>query len=490
MAAVVVAAVSLGALTVARRGSTARAARTVVVVPFDNIGDPADAYFADGVSEEIAGQLARLPGLQVIGRDGVQRFRGSGRTPRDIAGELGAAYVLSGSVNWARGGARTAGIDGDTRVRIVPALMDVATGTQMWREPFEEPLSDVFKVQANVAERVASALSVTLGGAVRQVLRHQESNDAEARDAQLLGRYFLRQRGLENLRRAEAAFGRAIARDSSYARAWAGLSEATALRPAYYDTTEVIDAVLERAERAAQRAVALDSTLPEVQLALARTRSAQFRFREALQAVDRALALDPNATLTHALRYEVLTALGRSDEAGAAARRAVELDGLSALALNNRAVWFWSAGMMDSAAHYSERAVAVAPSEAQWRRTLATIYASAGRLGEAIPMCETYMGAVNRCAGTLSVLAGVSGNGDEALATLGALGRLAGSAGIPTFAALGYARLGMADSVFSRLRVAVERHDDVFTHLITNRAFDPFQSDPRWDEIVGAVRRR
>jgi hypothetical protein len=88
------------------------------------------------------------------------------------------------------------------------------------------------------------------------------------------------------------------------------------------------------------------------------------------------------------------------------------------------------------------------------------------------------------------VLAGVSGNGDEALATLGALGRLAGSAGIPTFAALGYARLGMADSVFSRLRLAVERHDDVFTHLITNRAFAPFQSDPRWDEIVGAVRRR
>ena len=423
-AALVVVGLALGAWMLSRRGTAAPATRKVVVVPFDNIGDPTDAYFADGVSEEIAGQLARLPGLQVIGRDGVQRFRGSGRSPREIATELGAAYVLSGSVNWARSGAKDAGIDGATRVRIVPALVNVATGTQMWREPFEEPLSDVFKVQASVAERVAAALSLTLGGDARALLRHEESTDAEARDAQLLGRYLLRQRGLENLRQAEAAFGRAVARDSGYARAWAGLSEATVLRPAYYDTTESIDALLERAERAAQRAIALDSTLPEAQLALARTRSVQFRFREALQSLDRALALDPNATLTHALRYEVLTALGRSVEAGAAARRAVELDGLSALAVNNLAVWFWSQGMVDSAAHYSERAVAIAPSEGQWKRTLATIHALDGRLDEAVPLCQSYLGSANRCAAMLSAITGTPTNRDESLAALGALGRL------------------------------------------------------------------
>lgn len=480
---------ALGVRALARRSPATAPTRTVVVVPFDNIGDPADAYFADGMSEEIAGQLARLPGLQVIGRDGVQRFRGSGRSPRDIAGELGAAYVLSGSVNWARA-SRTAGVDGSTRVRIVPALLNVATGTQMWREPFEEPLSDVFKVQTSVAEQVASALSVTLGVTARQALRREESADPDARDAQLLGRYLLRQRGLENLRRAEAAFGRAVARDSSYARAWAGLSEAIALRPAYNDTTESIDAILGRAERAAQRAVALDSMLPEAQLALARIRSAQFRFRESLQAVDRALALDPNATLAYALKYEVLTALGRIDEAGDAARRAVELDGLSALALNNRAVWFSMARQMDSATYYTERAVAIAPDEVLWKRTRASIYASSGRLGEAIVLCEASMAPADRCRGIMAAVAGVPEHRDEALAALGALGRLPGASGTPTFAAIGYARLGMADSVFSRLRAAVERHDDTFTHLITHTAFAPFQADPRWDQIVGAVRRR
>jgi serine/threonine-protein kinase len=476
----------VGAAFLMRRGASATT-RTVVVVPFDNIGDPADAYFADGVSEEIAGQLARLPGIAVIGRDGVQRFRGSRRSPREIARDLGAAYVLSGSVNWAR---KTAGVDGDTRVRIVPAFVEVASGQQKWREPFEERLTDVFKVEASVAERVASALSVTLGVETRETLRRADSNDAEARDAQLLGRYLLRQRGRENLRSAETAFGHAIARDSGYARAWAGLAEATALRLAYNDTSEAVDVVLARAQQAAERAVALDSTLPDVQLALARTRSTQFRFREALLAVDRAVALDPNATLAHTLRYEILTALGRHDEAGSAARRAVELDPLSALAVNNRAIWFFSAGMLDSAIHYSERAVALAPTEPLWKRSLGVLYASAGRLTDGIAMCAASLGPGNQCATMLPAFTGDTANHEAVLATLGAMRRLPGTTSVPVFAALGYARLGMADSVFSRLRAAVELHDDSFTHLITSRTFEPYESDPRWDAIVGEVRRR
>ncbi len=485
--------VSVGALAFARRGGgggrATPSARTVVVVPFENKGNPADAYFAEGVSDEIAGQLARLPGLAVIGREGVLQFRSSGQSAREIGKRMGAAFVLSGSVRWAHG-AQTGSINGDTRVVIAPVLTDVATGTQRWGESFEERLTDVFQVQANVAERVASSLSVTLGTAARRTLHHEESVDPDARDAELLGRYLLRQRGLDNLRRAEESFEHAISRDPNYARAWAGLAEALVLRPQYYDTTEAVDAFLARADSAARRAVALDSTLPEVQLALARTRSGEFRFREALDAVNRALALDSNATLSYALKYEVLTALGRYDEAGDASRRALELDALSALALNDRATWFWSGAMFDSATYYAERAVAIAPNEVQWKRSLWTIMASAGRLKEAVALCEASFGRDLRCSGTLTALAGSPGNHAAQLVALGSVGRLAGVNGFPAFAALAYARLGMADSVFSRLRTAVDRHDDTFTHLITNRVFEPFHADPRWDAIVGAVRRR
>ena len=491
VAAVVLLAVgAAGAMALARRGLGSTPTRTVVVVPFDNLGDPGDAYFAEGVSDEIAGQLARLPGLQVIGRDGVQRFRGSRRSPRDIARDLGAAYVLSGTVRWARGTAKNGGVDGDTRVRIVPALVNVATGTQEWGEPSEERLTDVFRVQANVAERVASALSVTLGGAARAAMRHEESRDPEARDAQLLGRYLLRQRGAANLRNAMASFERAVARDSTYARAWAGLSEASALLPAYLDTTEADAVVLARAERAAHRAVALDSTLPEVQLALARSYSAQFRFNDALRAVDRALALDPNATFAYALKYEILTALGRVAAADTASRRAVELDGLSALALNNRGVWFMSAGNLDSAIHYSERAAEVAPTEVLWKRTLSTLYALAGRYSDGVRECAAGAGSKNTCAITLGLVAGVPGTREPGLAMLGGRDRAHRALGAPTWAAMVYARLGMADSVFSRLTAAIARRDDAFAHLITSPDFARYQADPRWDAIVGAVRRR
>jgi serine/threonine-protein kinase len=489
-ALVVVALGGLGVFVASRRTSGPSPVRTVVVVPFDNLGDPADAYFAEGVSDEIAGQLARLPGLAVIGRDGVQRFRGSRRSPREIARELGAAYVLSGTVRWARGAASSGNVDRDTRVRIVPALVDVATGRQQWGEPSEERLTDVFKVQADVAERVASALSVTLGGAARATLHHEESADPAARDAQLLGRYLLRQRGAGNVRHAMEAFQRAVARDSGYARAWAGLSEASALLPAYYDTTESDSVYFARAEDAAQRAVALDSTLPEVQLALARSYAAQFRFNTARRAVGRAIALDPNATLAHVLKYEIETALGNVAAGDTASRRAVELDGFSALALNTRAVWFLSAGQLDSAIHYSERAVELSPSEPLWRRTLGTIYALAGRYEDGVRECADGTGETNSCAAIFAALTGRAGGRDAALAALGARSRKPGVTGSPTWAAMVYARLGVADSVFSRLAVAVARRDDVFAHLITLPDFRRYQSDPRWDAIVGAARRR
>ncbi|MFI5238198.1 MAG: protein kinase [Gemmatimonadales bacterium] len=488
--AVLVLALVVGGIALARRATATAPMRTVVVVPFDNVGNPADAYFAEGVSDEIASQLARLPGLQVIGRDGVQRFRGSSESPRDIARSMGAAWVLSGSVRWAHD-AGSSNVNGTTRVRIVPALVNVSTGVQAWGDPFEEPLTDVFKVQADIAERVASALSVTLGGAARAELHRQDTDDPEARDAQLLGRYLLQQRGITNLRGAVAAFNRAIARDSNYARAWAGLAEATVLLPQYNDTTETDTVVLARAEAAARRAVAIDSTLPDVQLALARSQSAEFHFREALQSVNRVIATDPTSTLAYTLKYEILTALGRATAADSASRRAVELDGLSALALNNRAISFWAADKLDSAVHYSERAVAIDPSNAVWRRTLGAVYANAGRLKDARKTCSNgMMGSPDACAAVLGFIAGDPVDRATVIRGLDESARQSGAAGAPTFTAWVYARLGMPDSVFSRLAVAVQRHDDVFTHLITSTAFRPYESDPRWDAIVGTVRRR
>ena len=488
-AALLVVAVVAIAIAVVQRRAVTTSARSIVVVPFDNLGNPADAYFAEGMSDEIAGQLARLPGLAVIGREGVKRFQGSQESPRDIARQLGAAYVLSGTVRWARQTTSSGDLNGAARVRIVPTLLNVSTGTQAWGQPYEESLTDVFKVQASVAERVAAALSVTLGDTVRAALHHEESANADARDAQLLGRVLLRERGAPNLFRAVDAFQRAIAHDSNYARAWAGLSEANALLPTYYDSTPAEPAWRARADSAAQRALALDSTIPEVQIALARARATDFRFREALPPVQKAIALDPNGTLAYVLEYEVLSSLGRAREADSAIRHAMLLDSLSPLVLNNRSLSLSVLGNVDSAILLSKRSTELSPNINLWKRNLASMYALAGRYKDAERTCASYDLSPSLCA-AFGAFTDEPGHRDAAIASLGEMGRISGINSQPGFAILAYARLGMADSMFSRLAVAIARHDDVLQHTITSPLLVPYQKDPRWDALVGAMRRR
>ena len=488
-AALLIVAAAAIAIAVTRRGTLSSSGHSVVVVPFDNLGNPADAYFAEGMSDEIAGQLARIPGLEVIGREGVKRFQGSQESPRDIARQLGAAYVLSGTVRWEKQTTSSGALNGAARVRIVPTLIDVQTGTQRWGQPYEEPLTDVFKVQAGVAEQVAAALSVTLGDTVRATLHRRESTSADAQDAQLRGRYLLRERGAKNLMQAVDAFQRAIALDSTYASAWAGLSEANALLPPYSDSAAANPVWRARADSAAQRALALDSTLPEVQIAFARARAVDFRFREALPSVQKAVALDPNGTLGYVLEYEVLTALGRRAEADTAIRRAFVLDSLSPLVLTNRAIALLADGQLDSALRLAQRSVELSPDIAVWKRNLVFMYSLAGRYQDVDRACAGYTTPLSTCA-ISGAFTNDRGRRAAAIAALGDAGRSLGIDIEPGFAVLGYAKLGMADSMFSRISAGIAARDDVLLHTITSPLLEPYHTDPRWDSVVGGMRRR
>ncbi|HYW30509.1 MAG TPA: protein kinase [Gemmatimonas sp.] len=490
LSVVVIGAVIVRQRSVAAATATASTARTVVVMPFENLGNAQDAYFASGVSDEIAGQLARLPGIQVIGRDGVQSAKAAGRPALDVARELGAAWVLSGSVRWARESAAQGGVvDGSTRVRIVPVLLNVQSGAQVWGEPLEERLTDVFRVQGAVAERVATALSVTLTGGQRASLQRAESQNAAARDAQLLGRNLLRQRGLANLLRAEAQFARAVALDSGYARAWAGLSETILVRRLYGDTTESMAAGLARAELAAQRAVQLDSTLPEVRLAVARTLQRQFRLREALAESERAIALDSSNGLAWLLRAETFSGLGRVAEAQGAGRRAMASDPFSAVSLMFTATTYFALGQLDSAEALNRRAVELDPAEPYWRHAHAVTLSALGRLREANAECRFSADKAKLC----ELGWGVELAQPEPRSRLRSeLDGLAGTRNnnVAMWGALGYARLGELDSAFSRVSAAIENRDDAWHYWSPYLETTPMGKDPRWERIVVGMRRR
>src|ERR1044071_3074977 len=148
----------------------------LAVLPFKNLGPPADQYFADGLTEEITSRLAGLSGLRVISRTSADQYRASDQSVRTIGGELGAGYVLGGSVGWARDGA------GVGRLRVTPQLIRVTDDSHLWAATYDATLGEVFRLQSEIAEQVTTALDVALRAPERAALatggtRHSDAYD-------------------------------------------------------------------------------------------------------------------------------------------------------------------------------------------------------------------------------------------------------------------------------------------------------------------------
>src|SRR5687768_2038441 len=146
----------------------------IAVLPFKNLGDSADQYFADGLTEEITSRLAGLSGLRVISRTSADQYRDSPLSLKAIGAELGAGYVLEGSVRWTRSE------DDAGRVRVTPQLIDVRDDSHLWAETYEVELTDIFRMQSEIAERVTARLDVTLGAPERAALAAGGTHNAEA----------------------------------------------------------------------------------------------------------------------------------------------------------------------------------------------------------------------------------------------------------------------------------------------------------------------
>jgi eukaryotic-like serine/threonine-protein kinase len=259
-------AIGLGVLFAWRRSqpkavSSADAAKRVAVLPFENVSSPADAYFADGLTDAVRGKLAAVPGLQVIASTSANQYRGSTKPPRQIAGELGVRYLLVGRVRWDKHA-------GESRVEVSPELIEVTpTGapTTRWQEPFDAALSDVFRVQADIATRVAGALDVALGSGTRSELATRPTTNLDAYDAFLKGQEAeLRD---DARRRAAEYYEQAVKLDPGFATAWARLS---LVRSRLYATWASADSTYARqAGEAAERATTLAPELAEGYIAVA-----------------------------------------------------------------------------------------------------------------------------------------------------------------------------------------------------------------------------
>jgi len=245
----------------AHAGSTA--VSRLAVLPFENVGDAEDEYFADGLADAVRGKLSAVPGLQVIASSSSDQYKKSGKSPQEIGRELGAEYLLIGKVRWQKTGG------GVSRVQVSPELIQASSATTRWQQPFDAPLQDVFRVQVDIATRVAQALDVALGAGARQQLTERPTRNLAAYDAFLRGEQLSNRVGitdLDALRRSVVAYSEAVALDSGFALAWAQLSRA--LSTIYVNGSRP-ETEAQRAADAAQRALALGPDLAQAHFAQA-----------------------------------------------------------------------------------------------------------------------------------------------------------------------------------------------------------------------------
>jgi eukaryotic-like serine/threonine-protein kinase len=363
----------------------------LAVLPFENGGAPDDAYFVDGMTEAITTRLASISGLSVIGRQSAKRYVGTDKSPQQIGGELGVNYLLTGSVRWDKTQSRR------NVVSVRPALLRVADGTQVWGEPYEAVLAGEFKLQSDVAERVARALDVALRPHESRSLATQPTNDPVAYDDYLKGRFFWNKRTGPGVEQALDYFKKAIARDPEFARAYAGLAEAYVVMPSYTDAHP--DSAQAAAREYANKAIALDSSLAAPHAVLGVIFRNHHQWTEAEREFKRAMALEPDYPTTYQWYSRMLASLGRFRECVSVAEKARSLDPLSLVINLNLGTMQLYSGDYRGADSSLRAAIAIDPANASSHLTYSTLLvleknypAALAQLDTAIALTKNTMG--------------------------------------------------------------------------------------------------
>jgi TolB-like protein/Flp pilus assembly protein TadD len=293
--------------------------KSIAVLPFDNLSrDPDNAYFCEGVQDEILTRLAKVADLKVIARTSTRKFKSAPENLPEIARQLGVANILEGSVQKA-----------NDQVRVNVQLVNALTDAHLWADTYDRKLTNIFAVESEIAKTIADTLQAKLSGAEKSAISKKPTENPEAHELYLKGRYFWNRRTGENLKKAAEYFQQATEKDPKYALAYSGLADCHVLLPVYPELGSNPRDELPQAFAAARKAVQLDDTLAEAHASLARALASNLQLAAATSEFNRAIELNPNYATAHQWFGECLQSQGRFDEGLAELKRAQELDPLS-----------------------------------------------------------------------------------------------------------------------------------------------------------------
>ena len=311
---------------------------SIAVLPFANrSANEADAFFVDGMHDDILTHLAKIRSLKVISRTSVMEYRNTTKNLKTIGQELGAATVLEGGVQRA-----------GTQIRVNVQLIDAETDDHLWAEIYDRQLTaeNIFAIQTEIAMAIADALRATLSTEEKERLETVPTENMAALEAYFRGKQRMEKRNIEKLAEAIGDFNRAIALDPNFALAYVGLADTYILQADYSNLP--LDELLAKAQAATEKALALDDQLAEAYTSLGGIEHDRSNYEAAEAAYQRALELNPNyVTAYHWYSILLSGPLGRSDEAFEMIQKAAELDPNSSVIIQNLAISYANVGRSD-----------------------------------------------------------------------------------------------------------------------------------------------
>lgn len=458
--------------------------RSLAVLPLENLsGDPDQNYFADGMTDELITQLARISALRVISRTSSMGFKGTRKSLTEIARELNVEVLVEGTV-----------VRSSDRVRVPAQVIQVNPEKHLMAERYDRPLGDVVVVQGQLAREISEAIRVKLTPHEQTRLATVRPINGDAHEAFLKGRYYWGRRTEATTVKATAYFQQAIEKDPEYAAAYTGLADSyfsLALAEALQEVVAPTDA-FPKARAAADRALEIDSTLAEAHATLGMVKFNYDRdWKGAERAFKRAIELNANYANAHHWYGMSLMWLGRLDEALEQVRRAGELDLLSLVINANLGFVLSVARRYDEGVEQVRRTLEMDANFAHAHFRLGQINVMRGMYAEAIPELQkaiSLSGGSPRATAELGLAYALQGNRNAALKVLNDLRDRSTQRYVSSFnLALIYGGLGDKDRTLEWLEKAYAERSPTLSLLRVTPAFASVRSEPRFTLLVSHI---
>ena len=452
--------------------------KSIAVLPLNNLSrDPDNAYFAEGIKEELLVRLSKVADLKVISIRSTQQRKNSDSS--QIAQKLGVGTILEGSVQ------RSA-----DEVRVTVQLVRAETDAHLWAEVYDRKLTDIFAVESEIAKAVADTLQAKLTGSEERAISAKPTGNLEAYEFYLRGRYYWNRRTAGGLNKALEQFQQAVDKDPTYALAYTGLADCYAVMEQYAGTPS--SETLPRARVAALRALDIDASLGEAHTSLGYVNTLSRQFGEAEKEFKRGIELNPNyPTAHHWYGLPYLSMLGRLDEAMVEIKRAQQLDPLSPIISANAGNVYVLKGNLNTAIEEFKKVIELDPKFPIAHYFLGCAYLKQGREQEA--MAELQMGVelsgrASQELGFLGYGYGSLGKRAEALVILKELeGRYARKESPAMFLAAAYAGLREKDQAFAWLERDFQARTGLLIFITTLPDYDDLRDDPRYTDLLRRI---